>query len=65
VKIATLPDGTHRAKPEFDDVRRAAAALGRPTRAVHDAALGAAAALDAVAADGLRGDHARVTGETA
>jgi uncharacterized protein (TIGR00299 family) protein len=30
VKVVTLPDGTERAKPEFDDVRRAAEATGRP-----------------------------------
>jgi uncharacterized protein (TIGR00299 family) protein len=63
VKIATLPDGTRRAKPEFDDVRRAAAALGRPPRAVHDAALAAAAGLEAAGPEGRRGDHDRVTGE--
>jgi pyridinium-3,5-bisthiocarboxylic acid mononucleotide nickel chelatase len=30
VKVATLPDGTRRTKPEFEDVRRVAAATGRP-----------------------------------
>jgi uncharacterized protein (TIGR00299 family) protein len=30
VKVVTLPDGRRRAKPEFDDVRRAAQRLGRP-----------------------------------
>jgi uncharacterized protein (DUF111 family) len=68
VKVATLPDGTRRAKPEFDDVRRAAVALGRPARAVHDAALAASAALDPDGHDRGRGDHDRVagvTGETA
>jgi hypothetical protein len=42
VKVVELPDGRRRAKPEFDDVRRAAAALARPARDVHDAALAAA-----------------------
>jgi uncharacterized protein (DUF111 family) len=28
--VVTLPDGRRRAKPEFDDVRRAAQRLGRP-----------------------------------
>ena len=30
VKIATLPDGTRRAKPEFDDLRRVAEETSRP-----------------------------------
>src|SRR6202051_4007449 len=30
VKIATLPDGTQRAKPEFDDLRRVAGETARP-----------------------------------
>jgi pyridinium-3,5-bisthiocarboxylic acid mononucleotide nickel chelatase len=30
VKVAMQPDGTERAKPEFDDVRRVAEATGRP-----------------------------------
>jgi len=30
VKVATLPDGTHRAKPEFDDLRRVAEETSRP-----------------------------------
>jgi hypothetical protein len=29
VKVATLPDGTRRAKPEFDDIRKAAEDTGR------------------------------------
>jgi uncharacterized protein (DUF111 family) len=29
VKVVRLPDGSRRAKPEFDDVRRVAAAQGR------------------------------------
>ena len=32
VKVVSLPDGRRRAKPEFDDVRRAAQAVGRPIR---------------------------------
>ena len=30
VKVATLPDGTQRAKPEFDDLRRVAEETARP-----------------------------------
>jgi uncharacterized protein (DUF111 family) len=30
VKVATLPDGTRRAKPEFDDLRRVAEETSRP-----------------------------------
>jgi len=30
VKISTLPDGTRRAKPEFDDLRRVAEETARP-----------------------------------
>ena len=30
VKVATLPDGTRRAKPEFDDLRRVAEETARP-----------------------------------
>jgi uncharacterized protein (DUF111 family) len=32
VKVVTLPDGSLRAKPEFDDVERVALATGRPAR---------------------------------
>jgi uncharacterized protein (DUF111 family) len=32
VKVVTLPDGTARAKPEFEDSQRVAAATGRPLR---------------------------------
>lgn len=45
VKVVTLPDGRRRGKPEFDDVRRAAGALGRPVSEV--LALAATAAADA------------------
>lgn len=41
LKVVTLADGSTRAKPEFDDVRRVAAATGRSLREVSDAALGA------------------------
>jgi uncharacterized protein (DUF111 family) len=30
VKVATLPDGSERSKPEFDDVRRVAEETSRP-----------------------------------
>ena len=39
VKVVTLPDGSTRVKPEFDDVRRAATALGKPLREVSEAAV--------------------------
>ena len=42
LKVVTLPDGTTRAKPEFDDVRRAAAATGRTLGEVAQAAMDAA-----------------------
>ncbi|MBA3889808.1 MAG: nickel pincer cofactor biosynthesis protein LarC [Gemmatimonadaceae bacterium] len=38
VKVATLPDGRRRAKPEFDDVQRAALATGRPAADIFDLA---------------------------
>ncbi len=38
VKVVTLPDGSTRAKPESDDVRRVAAATGKTQREVADAA---------------------------
>jgi len=41
VKLATLPDGSERGKPEFDDVRRVAAATGRPPAEVASLALAA------------------------
>ena len=34
IKVVTLPDGRRRAKPEFDDVRGVATALGRPVSEV-------------------------------
>jgi uncharacterized protein (TIGR00299 family) protein len=52
VKVATLPDGTQRAKPEFDDLRRVAEETARPLAeirsevmsALNEADLGSAAA---------------------
>jgi uncharacterized protein (TIGR00299 family) protein len=41
LKVATLPDGGERAVPEFDSVRSAADAAGRPLREVAEAALAA------------------------
>jgi pyridinium-3,5-bisthiocarboxylic acid mononucleotide nickel chelatase len=38
LKLVTLPDGSTRAKPEFDDVRRVALATGRPLQEIADAA---------------------------
>ena len=42
VKVVTLPDGSTRAKPESDDVVRAAAATGKSQREISDAARDAA-----------------------
>jgi len=39
VKVATLPDGTERATPEFESVRAAADRAGRPLREVAEAVL--------------------------
>jgi uncharacterized protein (DUF111 family) len=41
VKIVTLPDGTARSKPEFDDVSRVALATGRRAADIYQLALGA------------------------
>ncbi len=38
VKVATLPDGTERAIPEFEEVREASERSGQPLREVSDAA---------------------------
>jgi len=38
VKVATLPDGSQRATPEYEDCRRLAEQAGVPLRAVIDAA---------------------------
>lgn len=42
VKVATLPDGTRRPKPEFDDVQRVAKLTGKPAQEVAADALHAA-----------------------
>jgi pyridinium-3,5-bisthiocarboxylic acid mononucleotide nickel chelatase len=42
LKLVTLPDGSVRAKPEFDDVKRAAATTGRSLHDVSEAARAAA-----------------------
>ncbi|MGH7651774.1 MAG: nickel pincer cofactor biosynthesis protein LarC [Gemmatimonadaceae bacterium] len=41
VKVVTLPDGSVRAKPEFDDLRRAAAETTRPLAEIRAEVLGA------------------------
>lgn len=41
LKVATLPDGSRRAVPEFESVRAAAERAGRPLREVSEAAIGA------------------------
>lgn len=41
LKVATLPDGSQRAVPEFESVRAAAERAGRPLREVSEAAIGA------------------------
>lgn len=38
LKVVTLPDGSTRVKPEFDDVARAARATGRPMSEISEAA---------------------------
>ena len=46
VKRSSLPDGSERAKPEFEDVVRAAAALGISPNAAYRAMLAEGAAAD-------------------
>ena len=41
VKIVQLPDGTERAKPEFDDVQRVALATGQRAADIYQLALAA------------------------
>lgn len=41
VKVATLPDGSERAQPEFESLRRLSAATGRPLGELSEAALSA------------------------
>ena len=47
VKVATLPDGTRRAKPEFDDLRRVAEETARPVAEIRSAVMKALNGLDA------------------
>ena len=47
VKVVTLPDGSTRAKPEFDDVQSAALATGRRPGDIYQLALGATERPDA------------------
>jgi uncharacterized protein (DUF111 family) len=41
VKVATLPDGSKRAKPEFDDLRRVAEETSRPLAEIRSEVLSA------------------------
>jgi uncharacterized protein (DUF111 family) len=41
VKVATLPDGSQRAKPEFDDLRRVAEETARPVAEIRSVVLSA------------------------
>jgi uncharacterized protein (DUF111 family) len=41
VKVATLPDGSKRAKPEFDDLRKAAEETSRPLAEIRSGVLSA------------------------
>jgi uncharacterized protein (DUF111 family) len=41
VKVATLPDGSQRAKPEFDDLRRVAEETARPVAEIRSEVLSA------------------------
>ena len=50
VKVATLPDGTQRAKPEFDDLRRVAEETSRPLAEIRS---GVMSALNEAAATSL------------
>jgi len=47
VKVATLPDGTRRAKPEFDDLRRVAEETARPVAEIRSEVMRALSSLDA------------------
>src|SRR4051795_6996423 len=47
VKVATLPDGTRRAKPEFDDLRRVAEETSRPVAEIRSEVMRALSSLDA------------------
>jgi pyridinium-3,5-bisthiocarboxylic acid mononucleotide nickel chelatase len=50
VKIATLPDGTQRAKPEFDDLRRVAEETSRPLAEIRSEVMNALSESDLAAA---------------
>ncbi|HST07683.1 MAG TPA: nickel insertion protein, partial [Gemmatimonadaceae bacterium] len=47
VKVATLPDGTRRAKPEFDDLRRVAEETARPLAEIRSEVMRTLSTLDA------------------
>src|SRR3954465_1977598 len=47
VKVATLPDGSRRAKPEFDDLRRVAEETARPVAEIRSEVMRALSSLDA------------------
>src|SRR6266568_4777987 len=49
VKVATLPDGTQRAKPEFDDLRRVAEETARPLAEIRSEVMNAVNDADLVA----------------
>lgn len=46
VKVATLPDGTQRAKPEFDDLRRVAEETARPLAEIRSEVMSALNEID-------------------
>jgi pyridinium-3,5-bisthiocarboxylic acid mononucleotide nickel chelatase len=52
VKVATLPDGTQRAKPEFDDLRRVAEETSRPLAEIRSEVMSALNEADADSASG-------------
>jgi uncharacterized protein (TIGR00299 family) protein len=54
VKVATLPDGTRRAKPEFDDLRRVAEETARPVAEIRAAVMKSLNGSDSVTS-GARG----------
>ncbi|MDQ6871942.1 MAG: nickel pincer cofactor biosynthesis protein LarC [Gemmatimonadota bacterium] len=55
VKVATLPDGSKRAKPEFDDLRRVAEETSRPLSEIRSEVLSAL--------DDSNGEHATPAGK--
>jgi uncharacterized protein (TIGR00299 family) protein len=52
VKVATLPDGTRRAKPEFDDLRRVAEETARPVSEIRSEVMSALSENGLDASDG-------------